>query len=122
MNDQLDTDVKLELYRITAERGRIPGAGELSEEMGLPRHDIVAAFARLHARRLLVPEPGDPARVRMAPPFSGVPTAFPVEAKGTRYYANCVWDAFGIPAALHCDAIIPASDAYSGEPLTLEIL
>jgi len=113
--------VKLELYRMTAERGRIPGAGELSEEMGLPRNDIVAAFARLHGRRLLVPEPGDPARVRMAPPFSGVPTAFPVEANGKRYYANCVWDAFGIAAALHSDAVIPASDGYTADPLTLQI-
>src|SRR3954471_11212667 len=48
--DDLDQKVKLELYRITAERGRIPNAGELSEAMGLPRNDVVAAFARLHAR------------------------------------------------------------------------
>jgi len=121
MGDELDTKVKLELYRLTAEHGRIPNATELSEEMGLPRKEVVAAFARLHAKRLLVPEPGDPARVRMAPPFSGVPTAFPVEANGKRYYANCVWDAFGIAAALHSDAIIPASDGYSAQPLTLQI-
>jgi DNA-binding transcriptional MocR family regulator len=119
--EDLDRELKLKLYRITAEQGRIPNASELSEVMGLPRNDVVAAFARLHAKRLLVPEPGDPARVRMAPPFSGVPTAFPVEANGKRYYANCVWDAFGIAAALHSDAVIPASDAYTGDPLTLEI-
>ena len=57
----------------------------------------------------------------MAPPFSGIPTAFPVDAMGKRYYANCVWDAYGIPAALHADAFISAADAFSGEPLTLEI-
>jgi len=36
----------------------------------------------------------------MAPPFSGVETAFPAEVQGRRYYANCVWDALGVPAAL----------------------
>lgn len=121
MSDEVDIAVKLELYRMTAERGRIPNASELSEVMGLPRNDIIAAFGRLHARRLLVPEKDDPARVRMAPPFSGVPTAFPVDAKGKRYYANCVWDAFGIAAALHSDAVIPASDGYTADPLTLQI-
>ena len=57
----------------------------------------------------------------MAPPFSGVATAFPVEANGKRYYANCVWDAYGIAAALPADAIIPASDGHTSEPLTLEV-
>ena len=57
----------------------------------------------------------------MAPPFSGVPTKFPVEANGKQYYANCVWDAYGIAAALHCDAISRASDGHTGEPLTLEV-
>ncbi len=120
--EDLDQKIKLELYRITAERGRIPNAGEVAETLELSRNDVIESFGRLHARRLLVPEPGDPSRVRMAPPFSGIPTAFPVEAKGKRYYANCVWDAFGVAAALHSDALIPASDAYTGEPLTLQIL
>jgi hypothetical protein len=57
----------------------------------------------------------------MAPPFSGVPTRFPVEANGRLYYANCVWDAYGIAAALDCDAISRASDGHTGEPLTLEV-
>ena len=57
----------------------------------------------------------------MAPPFSGIPTAFPVEANGKQYFANCVWDAYGIAAALHCDAVSRASDGHTGEPLTLEV-
>src|SRR3972149_1313882 len=68
-----------------------------------------------------IAEPGHPSRIRMAPPFSGVPTAFPVETRGKRYYANCAWDALGIPAALHEDAVIPAADAFTGERLTLEV-
>jgi Alkylmercury lyase len=116
-----DTTIKLTVYRTIAETGRAPDAGEVAAASGFSEAEVRSSFARLHARRLLVPEPGDPSRIRMAPPFSGVPTAFPVHAMGKRYYANCVWDAYGIPAALHADAVIPASDAFTGEPLTLEV-
>jgi hypothetical protein len=120
-NDDFDNTVKLAIYRITADTGSIPNAGEVAQAIGFSGSDVRAAFERLHAKRLLVPEPGDPDRIRMAPPFSGVPTAFPVEAVGLRYYANCVWDAYGVAAALHADAVIPAHDGFSGEPLTLEV-
>jgi alkylmercury lyase-like protein len=116
-----DTQVKLRLYEITAETGRVPNSLEVSRKMGIDENEVLAAFGRLHAKRLLLPEPDDPRRIRMAPPFSGVPTSFPVEANGKTYYANCVWDAYGIAAALHSDAIIRASDGYTGEPLTLEV-
>jgi hypothetical protein len=120
-NDHLDTTVKLTIYRITAETGSVPDAAAVAAATQFLESDVLAAFQRLHAKRLLVPEPGDPNRIRMAPPFSGVPTAFPVEARGRRYYANCVWDAYGVAAALDADAVIPACDAFSDEPLTLEI-
>jgi Alkylmercury lyase len=121
MSDELDTTVKLAIYRTIADNALTPTSAEVAKSSGLTEEDVRAAFARLRAERLLVPEPGDPSRIRMAPPFSGVPTAFPVEAKGKRYYANCVWDAYGIAAALHSDTTIPASDGFSNEPLTLEV-
>jgi hypothetical protein len=117
----LDTTVKLAIYEITTETGRVPNSQAVSRKTDIDEAEVLGAFARLHAKRLLLPEPGDPTRIRMAPPFSGVPTKFPVEANGKQYYANCVWDAFGIAAALHCDAISRASDGQTGESLTLEI-
>jgi Alkylmercury lyase len=121
MSNHLDTNVKLALYRWIADTASVPSSAELAAAMNLPETDVRETLSRLHAKRLLVPEPGDSARIRMAPPFSGVETKFPVNANGKRYYANCVWDAFGIAAALHADAIIPASDGLSDEPLTLEV-
>src|ERR1700730_12525423 len=121
MSDELDTKVKLAIYQMTAETGAVPRSAEISRKIDIDEKEVLGAFARLHAKRLLVPEPGDPTRIRMAPPFSGVPTSFPVEANGKRYYANCAWDAYGIAAALHADAIIPASDGHTGESLTLEV-
>lgn len=121
MSEQLDTKVKLAIYRIIAETGSAPNSADVAQTTALAEEEVLGAFARLHTKRLLVPEPGDPTRIRMAPPFSGVPTAFPVEAKGKRYYANCVWDAYGIAAALHSDAVSHASDGHTGEPLALEV-
>jgi Alkylmercury lyase len=121
VSDELDTAVKLAIYRLTSESGVIPNAGEVAGSTKLSESEVCASFARLHSKRLLVPEPGDPSRIRMAPPFSGIPTAFPVEAKGKRYFANCVWDAYGIAAALRSDAFIAASDGQTGEELILEI-
>ena len=117
----LDKKVKLAIYEITAETGRVPNSSEVSRRIDIDENEVLAAFGRLHAKRLLLPEPGDPTRIRMAPPFSGIPTKFPVEANGKQYYANCVWDAYGIAAALHSDAISRASDGHTGEPLTLEV-
>ena len=117
----LDTRVKLAIYEITADTGRVPSSAQVSRKIYIDEGEVLHAFGRLHAKRLLLPEPGDPTRIRMAPPFSGVPTLFPVEASGKKYFANCVWDAYGIAAALHCDAISRASDGHTGEPLTLEV-
>jgi hypothetical protein len=117
----LDTKVKLAIYEITADTGRIPDSSAVSQEIDIDESEVVAAFGRLYAKRLLLPEPDDPSRIRMAPPFSGIATAFPVEANGRNYFANCVWDAYGIAAALHCDGVSRASDGHTDEPLTLEV-
>jgi hypothetical protein len=37
------------------------------------------------------------------------------------FYANCAWDAFGIPAALHADASIETFCAQTQEPLRLRV-
>jgi Alkylmercury lyase len=121
LSNDIDTKVKLMLYRMIADSGSAPTSADVAKALDLSEENVRSAFARLHTKRLLVPEPDDPSRIRMAPPFSGVATAFPVEARGKRYYANCVWDAFGVAAALHADVIVPAADGYSREPLTLEV-
>jgi Alkylmercury lyase len=120
-DDDLDIKVKLAIYEVTAETGRVPNSWEIARKIDIDEDEVLSALGRLHGKRLLLPEPGDPRRIRMAPPFSGIQTAFPVGANGKLYYANCVWDAYGIAAALHCDAISRTSDGHTREPLTLEV-
>jgi hypothetical protein len=116
-----DTAVKLNFYETIAETTKAPTAAEVAKALATTIEEVEAAFARLHKKRLLVPEPGNPSRIRMAPPFSGIETPFLVKVQNKSYYANCVWDALGIPAALHEDAVVEASDGYSGEPINLEV-
>ncbi|HEX9654430.1 MAG TPA: organomercurial lyase [bacterium] len=117
-----DTVVKLNIYQTIAQTTKPPKSTEVAQALGASVDEVEAAFARLHAKRLLVPEPGDPSRIRMAPPFSGVATPFLVKIRDKSYYANCVWDALGIIAALHEDGVAAAADGHTGEAMALEVV
>ena len=116
-----DTSVKLNIYETIVRTARIPSAPEVAQSLDTPLDNVKAAFNALHQKRLIVPEPDDPSRIRMAPPFSGIETPFRVNVQGKQFYANCAWDALGIPAALHADANVRTMDAHNGEPITLEV-
>ena len=81
---------------------------------------MLGAFQSLRSQRLIWLEP-DGATIRMAPPFSGVPTQHGVETGGVEYYANCAWDALGVLAALHRPGRVRSRCEQSGEPLDLEV-
>ena len=118
----LETTVKLRIYETIAATTHPPTSEDLARELGVSAETVEAEFESLHRKRLLVPEPGDPSRIRMAPPFSGIATAFRVNIDRRAYYANCVWDAYGIAAALHAEtADVEASDGHTGERLNLTI-
>ncbi len=116
-----DTAVKMNIYETIARTSQVPTSVDVAESLSTSPEEVAAALERLHKKRLLVPEPGDPSRIRMAPPFSGIETSFRVKVQDKVYYANCAWDALGIAAALHADAIIEAADGHSGEPMMLEV-
>ena len=107
-------------YARFAELGRAPTADEIAAAAGLVRDEVTAGWERLHAAHALVLDPAT-GGIRMANPFSGVPTAFRVQADGRRWYANCAWDAFGICAALHQDGQIQASCPDCGEALRIAV-
>lgn len=117
----IDTAVKLNIYGTIARTTQAPTSADVARALSTPPEEVEAALARLHKKRLVVPEPGNPAQIRMAPPFSGVETPFRVKVQDKVYYANCVWDALGIAAALRADALIEAVDGYSGEAMMLEV-
>lgn len=115
-----DIDVKLAVYRHFAETGRRPSLDEVAARVKLQVPDVRDTYARLRSQRVLVLEE-DGISIRMAPPFSGVPTIHVVRAGERSYFANCAWDAFGIPAALHEPAHVSSRCGQSGQPLELAV-
>jgi hypothetical protein len=117
----LSTPVKLAIYDTFARTTKAPTVSDIAAQLAAPLDQVQAAFDELHKQRLLVPEPGDKTRIRMAPPFSAIETPFRVTVDDREYFAPCAWDAFGISAALHDDAVIRTSDAHTGEAMTLVV-
>lgn len=118
--ENLDWTVRSFVYAFLVDRARPPTVAETAAGLGIVEDRARAAYRALDRRHALFLEPGGEA-IRMAYPFSGVPTPFRVRANGRAYWANCAWDAFGIPAALHADAAIEAPAAEDDAPLRLAV-
>lgn len=120
MSPDFDTSVKLYLYRTIAATARIPRKIEVAKEFSEEATTIDGVFRRLREKKLVALAP-DTGEIVMAPPFSATPTGFNVHIDGSTYFANCVWDAYGIAAALHHDAEISAGCGCCGEPMRMAV-
>jgi Alkylmercury lyase len=103
-----------------AETGRAPSASIVARLIGSDTESVRQGYARLRAQRVLVLQ-SDGESIRMAPLFSGVATQHVASVTSKRYFANCAWDAIGIPAALHRPAVVYSRCEQSGEPLRLQV-
>jgi hypothetical protein len=115
-----DVELRNETYRLFVTLGRSPSADEVSAATRRETVKVLEGWRRLHDEHALVLNSGG-SEIRMANPFSAVPTAYRVRASGRWWYANCAWDAFGICAAMHSDGRIETSCPDCGEPLEVEI-
>ena len=118
--DDHDLDLRNLTYRLFVELGRAPSADDVAEAAALTRAEVAEGWRRLHDAHALVLEPRT-SEIRMANPFSAVPTAYRVEAAGRSWYGNCAWDAFGICAALHVDGRVQTACPDCGEPIGIEV-
>ena len=117
-----DADVQLRnlTYGLFADLGRGPTAAEVAAAAASSVDDVLTGWTRLHdAHALVLNEAGS--EIRMANPFSAVPTAYRVVANGRSWYANCAWDAFGVCAALQSDGRIETSCPDCGDPIGVSV-
>jgi DNA-binding transcriptional MocR family regulator len=117
-NENLIWQIRYFIYQHFTSTTQPPTLAETADRFHLSLDETRAAYQELHQRDAIYLEPGK-ASIRMAFPFSAVPTPFRVHTLIKSYWANCAWDALGIPAALQCDAIIETTCAESQQPLTL---
>ena len=105
--------------------GRRPTVASVASVVAASASDVGTAFRRLASGRAFVLAP-DTNEIRMAAPFSGVRSEFRVRVGERSYYANCIWDALGIPAMLAgvgrpADASIETRCADCAASLALEV-
>jgi hypothetical protein len=89
--------------------------------LGVDATAVSAAWQRLHDAHAVVLD-AETGAIRMANPFSAVPTPHRVSAAGRRWYANCAWDAFGVCAALNADGRVETTCPDCGKPIAVEVL
>jgi Alkylmercury lyase len=115
----LEDRVRTFTYRYFLTKGRAPTLAEMAAQLSHSLPDVRKALqclAQTHA--FVAQENGELWR---AAPFSAIPTPFPVEVGRHFWYANCIWDALGIPAMLHKDGRILASCGCCNYTMTLTV-
>jgi hypothetical protein len=115
-----DWEVRQYVYEFFVENERPPQVAEGAAGFQVPSEQIQMAYRRLHENHALTLDPST-SQIRMANPFSAVPTRFRVHANQRSYWANCAWDAFGVPAMLGCDARIEATCADCDERVEITV-
>ena len=116
-----DLEVRNQTYQLFVALGQAPSADDVAAAMGAAPDEVRRAWMRLHAQHALVLD-SEGFEIRMANPFSAVPTPYRVRAADRWWYANCAWDAFGVCAALHSDGHIETSCPDCDEPLVVDVI
>ena len=107
-------------YALFVREGRAPTAEDVARETRRPEEEVRAAWERLHDEHAIVLD-AETRSIRMANPFSAVPTPFRVHAADRDWHANCAWDAFGICVVLGADGRIETSCPDCGEAIDVQV-
>lgn len=122
MTEDRDSDdaVRVAVYRLFLDLGRAPVPAEVARSLGQSPSAVEEALHRLAAAHALVLAPGTP-YIWMANPLSALPTPFHIDAGGRTWFANCIWDAFGVAGMLGSDADVRTWCPDCGDDLSLAI-
>ncbi len=85
--DPDDLTVRHHVYRHFVDTGQPPTAAETGASLGFSPGEIERSYRRLHEGHMLVLAP-DSAEIRMAMPFSAVPTSYRVTVDDRSWWAN----------------------------------
>jgi len=119
-NDSLLLQIRHFVYNYFADTTLPPSVEDTAAHFNISTEEASVLYKELHNRHAFLLEP-ETLIIRMANPFSGIPTDFKVHANGKTYFANCAWDMLGVPAALHTDVVIKAVCTESNNSVQLEI-
>jgi hypothetical protein len=114
-----DIELRQAIYSRIMTKGEFPTSEQIAHAAHISQQEVLAGFARLaDAHMLALQKNGE---ILMAMPFSAVPTPFVVHARGRDRYANCAWDALGVPAMLRTDGKILSACGCCGTAMQIAI-
>jgi hypothetical protein len=93
--DEVLQEVRLYVFRQSAETARAPQPSEIATGLGCDVEEIKAALVQLAERRVLILAPNN-SNIWAANPSCAVASAFRVRTAEKRYSAICIWDALGV--------------------------
>lgn len=120
MLSPIDREVRLFIYRHFIDTAQAPTAATIAEELKITETEVAPSLKHLESEHALALKP-DSHDIWMAHPFSAVPTPYPVKTDRLTYYANCAWDALGIPAMLEVDSETETTCPDCEAPLTFGV-
>ena len=112
MSDTFDTTVRLAIQRAFLDGRPTPAVASIAADLRASPAEVERAFERLAEGRVIVLAPRTH-EILMSAPFAGRPSGFSVAVGEHVHYANCIWDALGIPAMLSRDGRYPNADIRS---------
>jgi hypothetical protein len=115
-----DQDVRGALTRAIADQGFAPSSAQLAAPLGMTVEAVDASLSRLADAHALLLHPGT-TRPWVVHPFALAPGSCWVECRDRGYWANCVYCAFGIAAALNRDAVVTTRYGGESEPVRYEV-
>jgi hypothetical protein len=120
INEAVLWQIRYFVYNHFADTTLPPSIEDTARHFNITVQDASEFYKELHNRHAFFLD-SENFTIRMANPFSGIPTDFKVHANGKTYYANCAWDMLGIPVVLQSDAVIEAACTESNDTVQLEI-
>lgn len=121
INPDSDLQIRHQIYQFFADLCRPPLSYEIAKRLKLSSDAVDLAFRRLHDRHMIFLDAAT-GQIRMANPFSSIPTNYRVRAGEKVWWANCAWDTLGIAAALNLDVDIEAIHPGDGQTLSLKVV
>jgi Alkylmercury lyase len=114
-----DSQLRLAVYGHTIRTGQVPLVAEMARAFSCPVRKVRDALTRLsESHAFMLQQDGELWRVA---PFSAIATAFTVRVGKRSWWANCIWDALGIPAMLKKGATINAACACCNYEMKLDV-
>lgn len=119
-DDELLWNTRLFIYTTLTDTGHAPTTADIAAHFAISTDHAQRLLRDLHDRHAILLD-SDTGAIRMANPYSAVPTPYRVLANGHTYWANCAWDSFGIAAMLGGNVEIEARATDDDAPIRFTI-